>query len=366
MKKASGNSPLVTAIVPVFNGEKYLRASLDSIVNQTYPHVEILVMDDASTDATSEIIASYGARVRHVRQESNQGIYGNANDGITLAKGKYIAVYHADDIYDARIVEREVEFLEKHPDVGAVFCKDIFVDGEDREYGRLELPREVKGSRPLSFATVFNALLENKNRMFVCPTAMVRSSVYRDLGTYRQDAFLNSSDLEMWLRIAQKYPLAILDEYLIRYRHFEGQSSRRYHKLRTEPERYFTIMDLYLVSDSETIATPKALAAYEGHRTEDLLIITVNNYILDQLEKAQISLSKVRLLTILKGSGIDRGRLLILFLMLQILLRLPRLTFMANLFREHWYGKKRQNGTINWFAPFFKVEQLLRNQDTKS
>lgn len=333
------NLPLVSIIVPVFNGELYFRDSLDSILGQTCKNIEVLVMDDASTDSTPEIVASYGERVKYFRQSENKGIYQNANDGIELAKGDYVAIYHSDDIYDPRIVELEVDYLEKHKEVGAVFCKDIFVDGENREYGRLQLQPEVSGGSPLSYQVVFNALLEYKNRMFVCPTAMVRASVYREVGTYRQDKFFNTSDLDMWLRIARKYPLAIIEKHLLRYRHFAGQSSRRYHKLRTDAERFFTIIDLYLAEEGKEIATPKALAAYEGHRAEDFLMIAVNRYILNQLPEAKDTLKNVRLINLLKGHRIQRGRMFVLFLLLHVLARLPRIDLFSNLFYRRWHVK---------------------------
>ena len=136
--------PLVSVVVPVFNGARYLRSSLDTILAQTYPRVEVLVMDDASTDETPAILASYGDRLRHIRQPENRGIYGNTNDGIAAAEGNYIAFYHADDLYDPEIVAAEVDYLERHPAAGAVFCKDILIDPEGREVLRVELPEEVR------------------------------------------------------------------------------------------------------------------------------------------------------------------------------------------------------------------------------
>jgi len=108
--------PLVSVVVPVFDGERFLIDSLNSILEQTYPQFEVIVMDDASSDETSEIISSYGSRIQSHRQRKTRGIYGSANDGIALARGEYIAIYHSDDIYDRRIVEREVSFLEKYPE----------------------------------------------------------------------------------------------------------------------------------------------------------------------------------------------------------------------------------------------------------
>src|SRR5439155_17136799 len=179
------------------------RESLDSILSQTYPHTEVIVMDDASTDGTADIISSCGDQIRSQRQAQNRGIYGNMNDGIALARGKYIAIYHSDDVYDPRIVEREVEFLELHPEAAAVFCKEVFIDPEGQEFGRVELPVEVRGGGPCDYRLIFNTLLTYKNHIFCCPTCMVRASVYRTLGTYREKEFRNTSDLEMYLRISR-------------------------------------------------------------------------------------------------------------------------------------------------------------------
>src|SRR5689334_22259492 len=100
-------TPRVSVVVPVWNGERFLRESLDSILLQTFPSLEVIVMDDASTDGTEQIVRSYGDAVRYHRQSATRGIYGNCNDGIALARGEFIAIYHADDIYDPTIVERE-------------------------------------------------------------------------------------------------------------------------------------------------------------------------------------------------------------------------------------------------------------------
>ena len=335
-----GQGPLVSIVVPVFNGERYLRESLDSILAQTYRSIEVLVMDDASTDETPEIIASYGDRVIHVRQRENRGIYESANIGIARARGEFVAVYHADDVYEPTIVEREVACLERHPEVGAVFCKEIFIDAEGREEARLRLPPEVSGGRPLSYTVVLNALLTHKNPFLNCPSAIVRAAVYRDVGTYRSTQFLNTSDLEMWLRIARKYSLAIVDEHLFRYRSGHGQSSQRYHYLRTDQNRYFLIMDLYLAEGGRALATAEALAAYEAHRAEDRLMRSVNHYILGQRGEARALLGRVRAGQIAGSSRVQRWRLLVLFVLLTFLVHLPRLSFMAKLFHRRWQSKR--------------------------
>ena len=138
MDAKNNELPLVSIIVPVSNGEKYLRESLDFILAQTYSPCEILVMNDASTDSTLDIIATDTHRLRHHSQSQNKGQYQIVNEALSMVQGTYIAVYHADDVYEPSIVQKEVEFFENHPEVGAVFCQDIFIDAEGNEYGTAE------------------------------------------------------------------------------------------------------------------------------------------------------------------------------------------------------------------------------------
>jgi hypothetical protein len=237
------------------------------------------------------------------------------------------------------IVEREVEFLDRHVAAGAVFCNMKFIGPTGEEFGQLELPDQVNADRPLDYSAVLNALLNHTNHFLMCPTAMIRASVYKDVGVYRQDIFRNTSDMEMWLRIAQKYPLGVLNERLIRYRHFHDSSSMRYHKLRTEPGRYFTIVDLYLDAGGRSLVTSNALAAHEAHRAQDLLMVAVSNYILDQREDARAILKRVKIAQILGSPRIQRGRMFVLAVMLHSLIHLPRIRFVAELFRRRWHGK---------------------------
>jgi glycosyltransferase involved in cell wall biosynthesis len=331
--------PLVSILVPCYNGAAFLREALDSILAQTYSPIEVLLLDDASTDATPQIAAEYAGRVQTIRQTTNLGIYGNVNAGIELARGELIATYHADDIYLPTIVAAQVACMQAHPEVGAVFCADIFVDAEGREYGRMVLPREVRGGAPLVYATVLNALLEYKNRFLVCPTAMVRAAVHRDVGSYRQERYRNTADLEMWLRIARSYRVVVLEAHLMKYRHFHGNSSQRYHRLRTEPENFFFIMDEYLAGD-RALATPQALANYAAHRCEDRLMAAISHYIKGELPAGRAALRAVSIGAIVRAQRVQRTRLVVLTLGLWLLLRLPRFDALAQRMLERWHMKR--------------------------
>src|SRR5690242_131544 len=209
---------LVTVVVPVYNGATYLRPALDSIVAQRYRPLDIIVLDDASTDDTPGILGSYGDRVRVISQARNLGQFANVNAGIALARGEFVAVFHADDLYDAEIIEREVAFLNEHRQVGAVFCLDRFIDAEGREYGRLTLPPELRDTAVLDYPQLLEVLLRRKNRVLRAPGALVRREVYQAVGVF-DPRYRSASDLEMWLRIARRGPIGLLHEHLFSYRH---------------------------------------------------------------------------------------------------------------------------------------------------
>jgi glycosyltransferase involved in cell wall biosynthesis len=332
--------PLVSVVVPVWNGERYLRESLESILGQTYPRIEVIVVDDASTDGTPGILASYGDRIRVIRQSETRGIYGNANDGIAAANGELVAVFHADDIYSPEMVEREVAWFVEHPSGGAVFTSSVFIDAEGREFGRNRIPADLGGGVALDYSTVLNGLLSRKNVFLSCPTAMVRADVYRELGGYRDAEFKNTSDLEMWLRIARHRLLGVLDEPLLRYRQGHGSSAERYHRLRTDEERFFAIMDIELDRyNGRAFATPSALADYEAHRQHDKVMRAVNLYILGDPGAARVLLGDVRLRTLAASRRIQRWRMVTLAMGLRGLVRLPRIPSAARLFEHRWGGR---------------------------
>jgi len=338
--KDSTTGPLVSVVIPTFNGGRYLRESLDSILGQTYSRLEILVMDDASTDCTPEIISTYKDKVKSFRQPRNRGQFGNVNDGIAMAQGEYVAVYHSDDVYHPKIVETEVAFLQQHPEAGAVFCLAVFIDSFSRRCGRQQTPAEVTGGGPFNYKTILQALLLYKNTFICGPSSMVRASVYKDLGLYRGDDFGIASDLEMWVRIAERHPLGILEEHLLRYRFGHGNLSENYYRHRTELERYFLIMDQSLKRCGKNFVSPAALAALEAHRAEDCLMVAANHYILGRSVECRQILGCVKAARILASPQVQRWRLLILLLTMKILVHLPRIRFVADFFHRRWHVNK--------------------------
>ncbi|VAW52942.1 hypothetical protein MNBD_GAMMA05-1883 [hydrothermal vent metagenome] len=334
--------PLVSIVVPVYNAEAFLAESLDSITNQTYPNIEILIMDDASTDGSAEIIRSYGDKITHIRNENNLGQFGNVNKGIEKTKGEFVCVYHADDIYKPDIVEKEAHYLIQNRSAGAVFCMDIFIDGRGKVYNQLTLPQAVTGGGPFDYEAILNALLTYKNVFLIGPTSMVRRNVYFDVGLYNEEEFGIAGDLEMWARIAKSYDLGIIEEHLQYYRHDHGNLSQNYYRLRTETEIHFRIMQNHLDSGGLSLARTDSLKANRAHWSEDLLMVTINAYIKNELALCRKRLRQIKMSELLGSQRIQRGRLFILYLLLSIICRIPRIPFIAGLFEKRWHSDKNK------------------------
>jgi GT2 family glycosyltransferase len=333
--------PLVSVVVPVFNTERYVRESLDSILGQTYTNLEVIVMDDASTDGASDILRAYDdPRLSYIRNERNLGLFANVNEGIRRATGELIAMHHSDDVYDPELLSKQVEFLLRNPEVGAVFAIDVLIDANGRERGRIKLPEELRGREILTYPTVLNGILRYQNVFLRGCQCLIPRRVYEDVGFF-DDTYRLRADLDLWLRVSRRYSIGVIEEHLLSYRQGHDNESARYDRLRTKPELWFDVVDRVLAEGDAALAEPDALAAYEGHRAEDRLMVAVNQYILGKRKDARATLATSSALRIALTKRVQRGRLLVLWCALQVLVRLPRIPFIADAFMRRWHGGDR-------------------------
>lgn len=144
--------PRVSVGVPVYNGERYLRQALDSILAQTFSDFELIISDNASTDATPQICRDYAARdprVRYVAQETNRGAAWNVNHLVTLATAPYFTWAHADDVRAPRHIECCVAELDRAPSSVVVVCtRSEFIDEDDRQTGPCPDRMDLRQARP--------------------------------------------------------------------------------------------------------------------------------------------------------------------------------------------------------------------------
>jgi glycosyltransferase involved in cell wall biosynthesis len=332
--------PLVSVVMPVYNGGSFLVESLESVLGQTYPRVEVVVVDDASDDETPVVLERYAAdgRIRYLRNARNLGQFGSVNVGIGAATGDLIAIQHADDKQLPSLLEREVEALAKHPEAGAAFALDILIDPSGHEYLRVRLPEPFAGGGVFDYGQVLDGVLRYGNVFLRAPASLVRRHVYEQVGGF-SDQWGLRGDLEMWLRIARTYPILILDEHLTRYRWGHENVSASYEHLRTEPELTFALLDEAIRSPHAPVA-PAARAAFEARRAEDMLIVTANRYARNDLPGAREILGRIDVLAILRSAYVRRPRLTLLWLALRVVCRLPRSAWIAGVFYRRW-GKGR-------------------------
>ncbi len=219
------NNPKISVVMTVFNGEKYLREAIESILNQTFTDFEFIIVNDASSDATEDIIASFlDDRIVSLKNEKNFGQTKSLNIGIRASRGTYIARMDADDVSLPERLELQRDFLDAHPTAAVV--------------GTWRLDMNESG-QPLSVFKVPVDPLEIKCFMAACgdlsfwcithPSVLIRRSVFKEVGLYDEMNGQGSGfpqDYELWSRILPKHQFANIGRVLLQYRILERSDSR--------------------------------------------------------------------------------------------------------------------------------------------
>ena len=298
------SSSLVSIVVPAYNAERFLGDALASMCAQSHSAIEVIVCDDASTDRTADVVRSMGdSRIRYLRNDQTLGGYGAMNRGVRESRGEFVSVYHADDLYDANIVERELAYLSSRPDVGAVFCLDRFIDETGREYDRLRLPTALASVGEFDTASLAEYLLRFKNTFLRTPSVMFRRAAFEAVGGFDQERFGIAADLDMWVRLSVGHRLGLLHQYLMGYRHYTAQWSKQYERMRTEPEMFFAVMDRHLSRPGiRALVSQEALTAYRVWRVQDEAERAANAYVLGDRQKAVALLNSSLVRPLLRSS----------------------------------------------------------------
>jgi len=225
--------------------------------------MEILVVDNASTDKTPVLLLEFNdPRLKIYRNEINIGAEGNFSKAVHLASGEYIAIFHADDLYLPEMVEKQVAAMQKYPSAGAVFTLANYINSRGEIIGESHFPFELKSVEIHSFSEIFEATLKNMN-ILMCPSAMVKGKLYKELMPFDMDRFGTSSDLDMWLRILETHPILILKEKLMSYRISINHWSYQLNQSRTKRADFFEVMDYYLLKYSGIKFSAEALDKYK-------------------------------------------------------------------------------------------------------
>lgn len=209
---AATSAPLVSVVIPVFNAAPYLRESVDSVLGQGYPHLELILVDDGSTDGSLEIMRSYGDRVRLV-QQNRAGPGAARNRGVRAAGGEYLAFHDADDVWMPGKLDAQVRFMLEHPEFAIVFGQFAFWNpDQDNRYPDpklfLDRPETWEIKQPMSGSLYVDELMDSCIAMI---TPLVRREAFDAIGGF-DETLLGGSDYDFWLKathrfLAHKMPL---------------------------------------------------------------------------------------------------------------------------------------------------------------
>jgi glycosyltransferase involved in cell wall biosynthesis len=217
--------PLVSVVIPAFNAAKYIRETLDSVLAQTYRPIEIVVVDDGSTDGTREQILAYGDCVRYVWQPNSGGCSAPRNHGVRMASGEFIAFLDADDLIAPDRIAAAVAVMKRRPDVGLAFTNFVHFDSAGIDPGDhfatcTLLGAHLEGRRnpadPVVLPPAISTdilLVEN----FGSSAPVVRRAALAAVGGFDETLPANE-DYELNCRIAARYPIAVIPDVLMQKR----------------------------------------------------------------------------------------------------------------------------------------------------
>jgi glycosyltransferase involved in cell wall biosynthesis len=199
----SSQHPTVSVVLPTFNRRGFLQQAVESVLAQTRPADELIVVDDGSTDDTADLLAGYGDRLMVIRQD-NRGVSAARNAGIRRAKGAFVALLDSDDYWLPEKLEAQLSFFERHPDAMLCQTEETWM-------------RNGKRVNPKNRHRKYSGMIFEKTLplCLVSPSAvMIRKELFREVGLF-DESLPACEDYDMWLRISWKYPVYLIDTPLI-------------------------------------------------------------------------------------------------------------------------------------------------------
>lgn len=265
-------TPEVSIVMPAYNAAATLDDAVCSILGQTFRDFEFIIVDDGSTDDTARMLQKYAkadCRLR-VFPQANEGMISALNRGCRLARGRYIARMDADDISLPRRIERQMEFLEHHPEIGILGTWASRIDENGCVVGDWCLSPKPKVLRWTHFFSV----------CVIHPSVMMRREVLEKLNFYRPDA-IHAEDRDLWLRASAITEFSNMPEILLKYRVWGKSTSRRLG--REYKETQINLLALFISEFLKSDVSIDAVARLQGRKLESLADIRSTAALLEKL-----------------------------------------------------------------------------------
>jgi glycosyltransferase involved in cell wall biosynthesis len=200
--------PAVSVIIPTYNYARFLAEAVDSVLCQTFGDLEVIIVDDGSTDNTPDVVRPYlsDERIRYIRQE-NKGLSAARNTGIRAARGEFIALLDADDVWLPSKLEKQVHLIGESDDFGLVYCRGEFIGEKGEPLPGIDLPHK---EQPTYRDLMYHSL--------TIPSCVVtRKRIFDEVGLF-DETLTSIEDANMWIRILRHHKSAYVNEVLVRIR----------------------------------------------------------------------------------------------------------------------------------------------------
>jgi glycosyltransferase involved in cell wall biosynthesis len=215
MSMEPARRPRVSVVMPAYNSAATVKDAIESVLAQTYPDFEIVVIDDGSVDDTERVVRQFGDRVRYFKQE-NGGVSVARNTGIKKSLGTYVAFLDSDDIWVPGKLAEQIPWLEADPKVGLVYCDWAVTSGE----AVLQSSRHKE--LPAASGYVFDELIQSG--FILTSGVIVRRACLDDVGDFDTSLAI-AEDYDLWLRISYRWKLQLVDQCLLTKRSWDGSLS---------------------------------------------------------------------------------------------------------------------------------------------
>lgn len=213
--------PTISVIIPTYNRANYLKNSIQSVISQTIKDIEIIIINNYSTDTTLDVISSFDdQRIKIINFKNGGVIARSRNQGMVQSTGKYITFLDDDDIWCPYKLELQINYMESHPDFGAVYSNAIIIDEEDNKKGFLLDRSSAKDGH------IFQHLLGGN--FITILTVLMRRELLESIGLFNEEpSLIAAEDYEYWMRIALKFEFGYIDKPLAFYRIHSTSMSKR-------------------------------------------------------------------------------------------------------------------------------------------
>lgn len=203
----------VSVLMPVYKTkEEYLREAISSILNQTFTDFEFLILDDCPDDDREKIVKSYqDKRITYFKNEKNLGISASRNKLIDMAQGEYLAIFDHDDISMPTRLEKQVVYLDEHPEIGVV---SSFIE----KFPKIKISKHPQKNLDIKIGLMGGCVVAHT-------AAMIRKSVLIASGILYEEEFSPAEDYMLFLRLVGKTMFHNIQEVLVKYRNFDGNTS---------------------------------------------------------------------------------------------------------------------------------------------